>query len=928
MSISANLVSNLSGRPLLVENIRVSVRPPDVVATSAPTTRSTQPKSSLDQIQLLVSDVKSTLQKAVLSSDSFSDQQSSIDQSLAKISKLLGKSFSLGGADNAVFKGLNRSQIADIKVLSLPTNGAASFAGTVRSQPNRSEVVLSDANRLRTGGQLELSVGARNHSVRFQPGSSVRGIADRINRSNLGVSALVSNDRLKLVSSASSFEASVRPQHVVRTSGENRVSSFGSSQFASVDISNLQSEASQRISGTRDSLSTNASLRYQGDVGSVAQGSASFELSGRIGSATLNISKGESLSIVADRVNALTSTTGVIAEVDGDALNFVSDVSGTDGQVRIANVQPSYTRSVEGVDSSQIDRLDLLSIADGDEVTLSGAITAASESATLTYVGGSGAIVKDSATFTVSGNQGSAQISIVKDEALSDVRDRINSQSGVTGVTASVDSNELRFKSIETGSSQSIHMTLDDITQYVEVDGVNGSQVSGFQVVSSQPRSTNVINANVTSSATGAELIYNGFLGATTSAATFTLTGELGSVEIQTNAFASLNSVRDSINAVTGQTGVTASVSGSQLTLESASVGSNAIIDVQVQSGSFNTSGGDGNGNAVGTDAELTINGNAVTASGNSVNYVDALGSYVFDVQQGFVGSIDSITVTTSDGQFEIVGGDAAGTAVGSDATATINGQSFVADGDEFDLAIGSANVIFDVVQNFVGSLSPVTLRSDADSFTVLGGDGNGFDQGSDSVATIDGTQYTSNSNKFDITTSDGNVELTFAEGFVGQFDDILISSDASIRRRTGFVSVYKARSQRPTTSVNGQSVRQKDGRFEFQQDGVRLSVKFASGFNGTFDPFTVRAGGKVESNETNSPDAITPLEEQSVIAIEKAISGFFKLASGDRFSSERATSFEAHSIAQNALSSLQSLTGSAPIRGRSLLGISIDTFA
>ena len=920
--------SIFSSGALLVNDFRLSPRSSE----ASPTVRqSSQPQSNptLNRINFLVSRVKDQLLESAQTGQSFSDRQSSIDDSLTEISELLGQPLALGGSANAIFEGLNEDQIEDVQVLSLPPNAGAKFGGSVSRDGGRSRLFITDAGRLQNGGSLALQIGQRNQNVRIPAGSSLSGIASRVNSAGTGIRASVFDGRLALVSSgSSSFEATVRPLRVTRTPGENQVTNVNSSQVSHVDISDLQAGASEVISGTRDSLATLATLTYAGDGNGDVDGSATFDLSGRLGTANIEAIQGESLSAFADRVNNASSTTGVVAEVSGNELRFVSDVSGDSGEVRVSNVTPQFRSSVEGVNASQLAPFDLLSIGDGDEITLSGSITTAADNARLTYEGGSGGVVVDTATFTINGNNGSSQIDIVQNESLADVRDRVNSQTASTGVVATVSGNDLGFRSEDVGTSQNVNVTLDDITQYVDIDGVNAAQVSGFDVVSSARRSTNTLNTTVTRAATQGELSYSGFLGATQNAATFTLTGDQGSAEIQVTAFQSLNSVRDSINDTTSQTGVVASVSGSTLTLTSQNYGSSAIVEVEVQSGTFDTDGGDGNGNAAGLDALLDINGDSVTASGNSVAYSDALGSYTFDLTPGLVGAIDPITITTTDGDFDIVGGDGSGTAIGVDAEATINGQNFIATGREFDLTIDSANVAFAVNGDFSGSIDPITLRSTPDDFSVTGGDGNGFDRGQDSSATINGIVYTSSDDTFNTATDSGNVGLTFESDFVGQFDDVVIDSETSIRRRSGTPTTFRSQSRRPSATINGNTLTRVEDRYELEQDGVRLSIRFADGFDGEFDTFTVAAGNSADEPET--PTAVVPplQNEETIATLQAVLSGLFEIASGGSLSSDSAAPVDAFSIAVDAVSRVTSLTGGTISRGRSLSGNAFDSFA
>ena len=189
-------------------------------------------------------------------------------------------------------------------------------------------------------------------------------------------------------------------------------------------------------------------------------------------------------------------------------------------------------------------------------------------------------------------------------------------------------------------------LLLDGSRDYT-VTGQNPVEVTNLRVLKAPAETT--FSGNVSAAATQASLSYSGLLGNTTSAATFTLTGDQGSVVISVTSGQSLTSVRDAINAVSHDTGVTASVGGAlnnTLTLSSQDYGSEATVAVNVTSGTFNVSGGNGNGTANGTDASVTINGQSATnVSGNHVTFA-ANGLHVsFDVVAGYSGNISAISV-------------------------------------------------------------------------------------------------------------------------------------------------------------------------------------------------------------------------------------------------------------------------------------------
>ncbi len=908
--------------------MRVNVRAP---AQSNQSTQSTHSHKfgpadrTLDRVHALASQIKETLLDDARAGETGNGtgSQVSIDRALTEIASLLGSKLELGGAKNAVIKGLNSKQIVNVEVLSLPPGASARFSGALNRNARVESAVIRETNNLLQGGTLEFDFGRRKEFIKVRRGSSLASVVREVNARNLGVRARANGKRLKLLAAKrnrnSSLEVAVRQPS--RSAG-HQVSGQNVAQIADIDVRDMKNGQSAVIQGTRDTLATFAELTYQGDGSGLANGSVTFDLTGRLGTANLNVVEGETLSQLASRINAASPSTGAIAEVINNELFVRSDTKGDLAQVRISNVVHQYEQSVEGVNASQFDTFDLVSIPDDSEVTLTGSVTVAADTANLTYQGGAGGGVVDSATFTLTGNGGSAQISISQNESLGDVRDRINAESETTGIVASISGDNLVFSSQDVGSAQSVNVTLDQVTQYANVDGVDADQLGNFNVVSSEPSSINTLSGEVTEAATQGELTYRGKNGKTKDAAEFTLTGELGSTTIVVADKQSLSSVRDSINAVSATTGVTASKSGSKLFLTSQNYGSAGIVQVDVLSGTFNTSGGDGDGNAAGLDAELEINGNAVTANGNQVSYSDALGSYTFEIAEEFSGEFDPVTITTSDGEFDVTGGNGQGTAFGVDAEVTINGQDFVAVGNDFQITVDQADVAFATAAGFSGTIDPITLRSTPSDFQIQGGDANGLATGLDGTATINGTTYSSINDTFEMDVDGSDVTIEFGENYLGAFDEISILA-LKAPGRTSPPRGLRGSDLGNVAAINGRTVSASKDRYIVEQDGVRLALKFAKGFSGQFDPFTVSAGGTVDSAPARSN--LTPLVGRARQSTLQALSDLFQLASGGARANNTVDSL---SISVKVLGNLKRLAGESPARGRSLKGFILDELA
>jgi len=160
---------------------------------------------------------------------------------------------------------------------------------------------------------------------------------------------------------------------------------------------------------------------------------------------------------------------------------------------------------------------------------------------------------------------------------------------------------------------------------------------------------TRQIEGEVLTAGTQATLRYTGSGGQTTAAATITVAGNLGTAQIAVTDSETLTDLADAINAVSYQTGVTAAVDGDNLDFTSVSYGSDALVSISVEDGTFVVTGGDGAGTDYGTSGTATINGKTYTASssdGNSYTVNDNGLRFQIKFEGGFTGEFDTIQVS------------------------------------------------------------------------------------------------------------------------------------------------------------------------------------------------------------------------------------------------------------------------------------------
>ena len=188
-----------------------------------------------------------------------------------------------------------------------------------------------------------------------------------------------------------------------------------------------------------------------------------------------------------------------------------------------------------------------------------------------------------------------------------------------------------------------------------DISGRNPSQVSDVEVYAipgddhGAANPASVIAGTVLDVATQAQLTYTGSGGKATANATFTLTGDLGSAEIEVVLDQPLEgdgSVAEAINAQSHLTGVVATVAGNTLTLSSVHYGTAASVAVTDVVGTFVVSGGHGDGTANGTDAVAQINGLTYTGSGSRFTVNENGFRYAIEFAPGYEGNLSPISVS------------------------------------------------------------------------------------------------------------------------------------------------------------------------------------------------------------------------------------------------------------------------------------------
>ncbi len=234
--------------------------------------------------------------------------------------------------------------------------------------------------------------------------------------------------------------------------------------------------------------------------------------------------------------------------------------------------------------------------------------------------------------------------------------------------------------------------------------GVNTSEVSNLRINAARlpdGASVNVV-VQVTQSAQTATLGFNNTALSATNNVTIEVAGNAGTEQLSFAGGTSVANIRDAINAVKSATGVSASLSGTELRVDSVEFGADQFVTLRVVDEvtggfAFDLSGT----NDSGRDASVLINGATAQAEGLSVSFRNSN----LDVELDLGSTVNTDAATTS---FSITGGGAnfalgskvtegskvsigiASVTTGSLGDANIGYLSSLASGQANDLASGN----------------------------------------------------------------------------------------------------------------------------------------------------------------------------------------------------------------------------------------------
>ena len=624
-----------------------------------------------------------------------------------------------------IVDGQNTSQITAVNATQ--TVGTSdTLNGSIESQAKQAELVYQGASDQTIAGSstFRLTGNAGSVLVSVSKGESLAAVAQRLNQQSASTGVVVTQDNntLRFTSVDKGSTELVRIDQIVQT---ETISSSGrnAAQVTSFAIDSIARGETETLTGQITQASGKASLTLQGSASSTVISSGSFALRGNTGTANISITKDETLSAVATRINDVTSSTGVTARVSSNQLTLESTGVGSAAEVEVDLLSLPYTLTNTGRNSSQLSSFDVQSFTNGATQTFSGTVTQSAAVAEFSFRGSSLGLVNKNATFTLTGALGSKQFTVTTTQTLANLASQVNAETTNTGVTATVSGRNIYFRSTNVGSASEINLRVNSGSFNVTGDDANGSAFG------SDAKAT--ING-IAHTGTGNDFNFSDSKGSYT--------------------FSTVQGYTGTINTIT----------------------------VASTAGTFNVAGGDGQGLAQGTDAVATINGQQLTGNANSFSLTTATGQYRFDVAQGFTGTIDSITARSTIDDFSFSGGDQNGEATGTDFVVNIDGTEYRGLNNTIThtTSNGSYELSFDT--SYTGQFDPLTISTSAGP-QVSGGDGAGRSAGTDAVATLNGRTFTARADQFEYSDEHVNLSFKVATGFSGQLDPLTVKTQRDL---------------------------------------------------------------------------------------------------------------------------------------------------
>jgi flagellin len=166
---------------------------------------------------------------------------------------------------------------------------------------------------------------------------------------------------------------------------------------------------------------------------------------------------------------------------------------------------------------------------------------------------------------------------------------------------------------------------------------VNSTQFNNVHINAARVPDGGAINVvvQVVNSAQTGTLSYSGGTVAGAGGVTIEVAGNTGTEQLSFASGTTVSSVAAAINSVATATGVSASVNGSNLAINSTAYGSDQFVSVKAVSGSFSVTGGT-SGKDFGADAAVNVNGSSAQSKGSAVTFRSSNLDIDFDLNSAF----------------------------------------------------------------------------------------------------------------------------------------------------------------------------------------------------------------------------------------------------------------------------------------------------
>jgi flagellin len=160
------------------------------------------------------------------------------------------------------------------------------------------------------------------------------------------------------------------------------------------------------------------------------------------------------------------------------------------------------------------------------------------------------------------------------------------------------------------------------------------------------------VNVAVTASASSGKVTYSGTVG--TGGVTLQVSGTKGSQQLSFASGATVTDVGAAINAVKDATGLSATVSGTALNVNTTTLGSKSFVSIKAANGNNNGTTVVTTNNGKGKDAVVSINGAAATADGSDVSFRSSTLDVEFSLKAAFGTTASTFGITGGGATFQL----------------------------------------------------------------------------------------------------------------------------------------------------------------------------------------------------------------------------------------------------------------------------------